>query len=271
MSSAQPTTSIQTDHSPDGDSYERTRQAWRDIWTETNFARELASLSYARSQEIIDAYSPFLDRHAPNLEAGCGVGQVVYYLRQRGYPMVGVDYAPEALTPTLTLHPDLPLHVGDVHHLPYPAGYFGSYLSFGVLEHFEQGPDAALAEAHRVLTPGGALILTIPHPNMVEALRDAVNRLFPARLERLGKRAEYYERTYSHSELADHVRRAGFDVQVVRPTSHSYTFYGLAPIFRRAGYYQTSALGELAGKLGRWLLPWATAFGTLICARKPGR
>ncbi len=251
------------------DQYEKTRQAWRDIWTEANFDRELQSLDYARSQEIINAYLPYLDRSALNLEAGSGLGQVVYYLQQRGYPMVGLDYAPEALIIARESHPELALHVGDVHHLPYPSNYFGSYLSFGVLEHFEQGPDAALAEAFRVLRLGGALIITIPHPNFVEGLRNTINRLDPSRLEKIGHRAEYYERTYAHADLTSHIQRAGFEIALVKPTSHSYTFYGLSGIFRGSGYYQTSAFGEFAGKVGRSLFPWLTAFGTLICARKP--
>jgi SAM-dependent methyltransferase len=253
----------------DTPTYEKTRQAWRDIWAGTDFERELRTLDYARTQEAINAYLPYLHRSTPILEAGCGMGHVVYYLRQRGYPVIGVDYAPEAIRPTLARWPDLPLYLGDVHHLPFPSGSFGGYLSFGVVEHFEQGPDAALAEACRVLRPGGALVLTVPHPNFVEALRDLVNRLFPSRLERLGPRADYYEHTFDHDELRQHVAAAGLHVRLVKPLSHSYTFYGLGGIFRGNGYYETSAFAELAGRTGRALCPWLTAFSCLIVATKP--
>ncbi|MCC7206213.1 MAG: class I SAM-dependent methyltransferase, partial [Anaerolineae bacterium] len=154
--------------------YERTRRAWRDIWTGTEFEREMATLDYPRARQLFDLYLPWLpkDPAAPILEAGCGPGHVVYYLRQRGYPALGLDYAPEALAPTRALYPDLPLHVGDVHQLPYPDNTFGAYLSFGVVEHFEQGPARALAEAFRTLRPGGVLVLSTPTPNVVEALLD---------------------------------------------------------------------------------------------------
>jgi len=248
--------------------YEQTRQAWRDIWTDAEFDRELNTLNYGRAQELINAYLPYLDRAVPALEAGCGLGQVVYYLRARGYPTIGIDYAPEALRPTLARFPDLPLYLGDVHHLPFPSNYFSAYLSFGVVEHFEQGPDAALAEAYRVLRPGGNLILTVPHPNIVETMRDTLNRLFPGRLERLGPRAHYYEHTFHHDELYEHAIETGFRVKRIMPLSHSYTFYGLGKAFQGSGYYETSPLAEAAGRIGKLLMPWATAFSALIIATK---
>ncbi len=254
---------------PDNKTYEQTRQAWRAIWTGTDFDRELKTLDYRRTRQVMATYLPYLDQTAPILEAGCGMGQVVYYLRQRGYPAIGIDYAPEAVQPALARQPDLPLYVGDVHHLPFPPNFFGGYLSFGVVEHFEQGPDEALAEAYRVLRPGGTLILTVPHPNIVEGIRDIVNRLFPARLERLGPRADYYERTFRHDELFRRVTAAGFRTKRLVPYSHSFTFYGLGGVFRGSGYYETSWLAEIAGSVGRVLLPWSTAFASLIVACKP--
>jgi SAM-dependent methyltransferase len=249
--------------------YADTRQAWRNIWTQTNFERELHTLSYNRSQHLIRLYQPYLDKAAPLLEAGCGPAHVVHYFREQGYAMIGLDYAPEALVPTLQTHPSLPLHLGDVHHLPYATNHFGAYLSFGVVEHFEQGPVPALREAWRVLRPGGKLILTVPHPNFVEALRGLVNRLFPQRLARVGPRAEYYETTYDHHQLAAFVREAGFRVLRLEPYAHDFTFWGLHPVFRRPQrYYETSALGELAGSISRVVLPWWAAFECLVIAEK---
>jgi SAM-dependent methyltransferase len=253
----------------DHPSYDQTRQAWRAIWAETDFDRELKTLYYQRAQSLMDIYLPYLDREAPILEAGCGMGQIVYFLRQAGYQAIGIDYAPEAITPTRRRYPDLPLYVGDVHHLPFASDSLGGYLSFGVVEHFEQGPTQALAEAYRILRPGGVLVLTVPHPNLVEGLRNAVNRLFPSRLERLGPRADYYERTFHHDELCGHVTTAGFRTERLVPYSHSYTFYGLGGVFRGNGYYETSSLAEVAGSIGRIVLPWTTAFATLIIASKP--
>lgn len=245
--------------------YERTRQAWRDIWSGTAFERELATLSYPRAQQLLNLYLPYLDQSAPILEAGCGPGHIVHYLRGRGYNAIGIDYAPEAVKAAPRA---LPLHVGDVHHLPYPASYFGGYLSFGVVEHFEHGPGPALREAYRVLRPGGILVLTTPTPNFVEALRGLADRLIPARTRNRPPRAEYYETNYTGAQLAAQVTAAGFQVRRVVPYSHSFTFYGLGGAFRGPGYYETSRLAELAGAVGRRLFPWWTAFEVLVIGEK---
>jgi SAM-dependent methyltransferase len=252
-------------HNLKSEVYAETRQAWRDIWIGTEFDNELKSLEYRRSQEVLQTYLPFLDRNLPVLEAGCGPAHVVYYLKQHGYRAIGVDYAPEALVTTHERFPDLPLHMGDVHNLPYASNTFGAVLSFGVVEHFEHGPDLALRESHRVLAKNGKLVITVPHPQFVESLYIFKQKLFPSKVARAG----YYERTYTHDELANHVRNAGFKIELVKPIGHSYTYYGLGGPFRRAdAYYATSDLAEKVGDISRRVIPWLSAFHTLIIASK---
>jgi SAM-dependent methyltransferase len=135
-----------------------------------------------------------------------------------------------------------------------------------VVEHFVHGPQPTLREAFRVLQRGGTLVLTVPHPQFVEALYQLRNQIRPSKVARAG----YYERTYAHQELAAHVRAVGFNIQQITPIGHSYTFYGLHPAFRQqGGYYEVSPLAETFGKLGKAIFPWQTAFQTLIIAHKP--
>ena len=55
-----------------------------------------------------------------------------------------------------------PTHVGDVDDMPGPEGQYDTVVCAQVLEHVAS-PAEALAEMHRVLRPGGVLILTVPH------------------------------------------------------------------------------------------------------------
>lgn len=249
-----------------GRRYETTREAWEKIWDSASVQVELDALEYPRSQRELAAYMPYLPQDALILEAGSGLGAVVIWLRRRGYRVLGLDYATNALIAARAYDPGLALLAGDVHALPCASDTLGAYLSFGVLEHFEHGMQPALREACRVLKPGGVLVLTIPYPNVV-------NRFVAWRRKWQGKSVltddEFYESTYTRPQLAQQVTEAGFEILKMMPTSHSYTLWGLGGVFRAPGYYQTSALSEALGGVLRYILPWAFNFSTMVIARKP--
>ena len=248
------------------DRYDSTRKAWEDIWDSASVEQELQTETYARAQETMRQYTPYLPKDKLILEAGSGLSAALITLQHMGYRVTGLDYAENALRISRQYDPSLVLAVGDVHTLPYADNSFGAYLSFGVLEHFEAGMAKPLAEAYRVLDHGGVLVLTIPYPNVV-------NRFVAWRRRRQGVSVlnddEFFESTYTRARLETNVRNAGFEVLRALPTSHSYTLWGLGGIFRAPGYYQTNALAEGAGRLLRVVLPWAFNFTTLIIGRKP--
>ena len=246
--------------------YDSTRQTWEDIWDDASIAIELEAIDSPRAQETMHAYLPYLSKEGTLLEAGCGLGAVLIKLKSLGYTTIGLDYAENALHAIRAHDPALRLQTGDVHALPYRSNSLDGYLSFGVLEHFEHGVEPALREAFRILAPGGVLVLTIPYPNVV------------FRLVRLKRRLsgqspltdpEFFESAYTQHELSAAVEKVGFKVALVKPTSHSFTLWGLGGPFRAEGYYRSSALGHWLGGVLRRVLPWPFCFMTLIVARKP--
>ena len=98
------------------------------------------------------------------LDAGCGPGFYVAETLERvgpGGSVVGVD----ASQPMLALaakrsegHDNVSFHEGDVTALPVADADFDRALSVQVLEYVDDIP-AALAELHRVLRPGGRVLL----------------------------------------------------------------------------------------------------------------
>jgi SAM-dependent methyltransferase len=245
--------------------YDSTRQAWERIWQSADMEAELEAVRSARSLATIRAYEPYLPKDELILEAGSGLSAVVVTLQRRGYNVLGLDYAVNALQASQGYDDSLTLAAGDVHKLPFADWSVGAYLSFGVLEHFEQGMCAALAEANRVLRQDGVLVLTIPYPNVVYHMVQVKRRLAG---EGPLTDADFYESAYTRNALVREVTDAGFRVLLAEPTSHSFTLWGLGGPFQGAGYYETSPLAEAMGGVVRNLAPWAFNFMTLIVARK---
>ncbi len=245
--------------------YDSTRKSWEEIWDDASIEVELEAADYARAQATIHAYLPYLSKADAHLEAGSGLSAIVIKLRALGYDAHGLDYAVNALLESRRYDAGIPLAAGDVHQLPYRADYFGSYLSFGVLEHFEHGMLPALKEAYRVVKPGGVLVLTIPYPNVVYKLVHLRRKLAGA-----GALTDddFFESAYTRRQLIEVVTQAGFTVELSQATSHSFTLWGLGRLFREPGYYRTNKLAESLGALLKRILPWAFNFSTLIIARK---
>jgi ubiquinone/menaquinone biosynthesis C-methylase UbiE len=250
---------------PQNDRYDSTRTTWETIWDGASMEVELEAVQSARAQETIQAYLPYLSKDDVHIEAGSGLSAVVIALRQMGYDAHGLDYAVNALVESQRYDASLPLVAGDIHHLPYPDNTFGSYLSFGVLEHFEHGMQPALLEAYRILKPGGVLVLTIPYPNVVYKLVQLKRRLSG---ENQLTDDEFYESTYTRQQLIDNVTQAGFEVVEIQPTSHAFTLWGLGSMFRADGYYKTTSFADSLGAVFKRTLPWQFNFMTLTIGRK---
>jgi SAM-dependent methyltransferase len=90
-------------------------------------------------------------------DLGCGSGRTLLWNRDWGATTVGIDIAPFFSTDARR---DVDLLIGDLRTLPFADGTFTKAFSLDVLEHLS--PEALrdmLAEAARVLAPGGALFV----------------------------------------------------------------------------------------------------------------
>jgi ArsR family transcriptional regulator len=60
---------------------------------------------------------------------------------------------------------------GDMYHLPWPRPEFDA-VTFHQVLHFADEPEAAIAEAARVMTPGARLVVADFAPHRLDRLRD---------------------------------------------------------------------------------------------------
>jgi ubiquinone/menaquinone biosynthesis C-methylase UbiE len=96
-------------------------------------------------------------RHATGrlLDIGCGLKPYAALFAPHVAEHVGVDHES---SPHASTHVDV---LADAYSIPLPDASFDTALMGELLEHLERPADG-LAEAHRLLRPGGKLIVTTP-------------------------------------------------------------------------------------------------------------
>lgn len=77
--------------------------------------------------------------------------------------------------------------------LPHPDKSFEIVTMLAVLEHLEQ-PEAILREIHRILTPGGQLVLTVPSKSARPVLEFLVFRIGMISSTEIADHKTYYDR-----------------------------------------------------------------------------
>lgn len=130
------------------------------------------------------------------LDAGCGTGGMLKYLAKFGSP-VGIDVANEAVGLAHQRGLD-GVARASVEELPFTASVFDLLVSFDVLYHQAVVDDRrALQEFHRVLKPGGLLLVRVPAYNWLRGAHDL---------------AVHTRHRYTGSELGNKLQDAGFSL-----------------------------------------------------------
>lgn len=150
----------------------RSRPALVDQWPDIEHTYDVVAEDYAKSFADELAAKPFdralLDSFAtsvtgPVLDVGCGpAGHVTRYLADRGMSIGGVDLSPRGIELASATHPDLHFEVADLRALPVADGSLAGIVAFYSVIHLQRAdlPDA-FTEFHRVLEPGGTLLIAM--------------------------------------------------------------------------------------------------------------
>ena len=93
------------------------------------------------------------------LDVACGTGLAAGAAAAIGARVTGVDFSPAMIVMARSLHPAAGFRTADAEELPFGNGSFDAVVAnFGI--HHVERPERAIAEAHRVLAPGGILAFT---------------------------------------------------------------------------------------------------------------
>ncbi|CAL9663226.1 Trans-aconitate 2-methyltransferase [Actinosynnema sp. ALI-1.44] len=93
-------------------------------------------------------------------DVGCGPGRITGHLAALGLDVFGVDLSPEMVAIARRAVPDVRFEVGSMTALDLPDGSLGGLVAWYSVIHVPPAEHPAVfAEFHRVLAPGGHLLL----------------------------------------------------------------------------------------------------------------
>jgi len=193
-------------------------------------------------------------KHGRILEAGCGQGSWVELLRHYGYDCLGIENNPAALSAAKKFFPKANIVDGDITKTNLEPNSVDMYLSWGVFEHFRDGCQAPLAEALRVLRPGGFMLATIPNNNawrrLVWPLTSIRNCLKAKRsVQKLfGKPPSdsvWYEYLFTETEFARILESAGFTLLYSKPLFVEHGMTGACPFLASGKNVELNRIGKL--------------------------
>jgi ubiquinone/menaquinone biosynthesis C-methylase UbiE len=122
------------------------------------FADDLNQLSVDRS--VLDAAIGQVTGKGPVLDLGCGPGQVAEYLSAHGAEVMGLDLARRMLRLAAERIGLARFTCGDMRMLPFRSQSFSVVVAFYSIHHLPRSDlSSALNEIHRVLAPGGVLVV----------------------------------------------------------------------------------------------------------------
>ena len=140
------------------------------------------------------------------LDLGCATGYLLEVARQRGFDPFGVELNRFSAKLAQEKFGATRIHCGTLDDAPFAPASFRAVVMSDLLEHV-RSPRKLLAQAHRLLTPGGALIVVAPD---VGGLSSKLLRTAWTDYKR--EHLFYFDRKTLKASL----RQAGFEVRQTR-------------------------------------------------------
>ncbi len=211
-----------------------------------------------RKRHVLDLFDKRGGRY---LDAGCGTGDFIPDLVQRGGEVFALDFAEEMVeraklrVGTSGGRQAVHFSVGDVCSLAFEPNFFDAIIAVGLIEYLAD-VGGAFRQMYRVLKPGGSLIVTVPnitspfmaYETLVPHCKGVVKRALAAAGLREPERS-YLQRHFVPGSLDRQLHRVGF-----HKTGFAFCTYGFSSarletfslgLSRRLDRFKQSPVGRL--------------------------
>lgn len=186
-----------------------------------SYWRDYLSAHKARFALDADLVARVTAADARVLDIGASPPVLMRLLVQAGFDTYGVDIDPDRLPPT-----ELDIRRCNIETQPQPFedAFFDTVCLFEVFEHLRIDLTFTLGEIHRILKPGGRLIVTTPNLGSLEGLWNFLVKgqaysclpgLYPAYESVSTKGHAGHIREYTMPEMVSFLSDAGFDIETV--------------------------------------------------------
>lgn len=193
---------------------------WTERWRDRPKPVDVAGIARREEYRILRSVLDRLPRGGRVLDGGCGMGEWTVFLSGQGFNVAGVDISEQTVARLTEWHPRLEFVRADLRSTAFESASFDAYFSWGTFEHFESGIGDCVAEAHRLLKPGGFLIVSVPFDNGRLRVRNVCVRWLGARRREPSRPdacERFYQWRFTRDELRRELERHGFDVHSTTP------------------------------------------------------
>jgi SAM-dependent methyltransferase len=190
-------------------------EATSEFW-DAHWEKLIATIRYTqkipRLNTSVILTKKYLPVGATVLEGGCGLAMTSWYLSQLGYHTIALDYADKTIDYLHDTIPEVNPVQGDVRETGLADESIDGYWSFGVIEHFWNGYEDIISEAHRIIKHNGYFFVTFPQMSLLRKLK-AYLHYYPQKDTQGSLNDGFYQFALDPSQVVQQMEAKGFKVE----------------------------------------------------------